>query len=105
MVRSSWFISRALLVGTVTTLLLADPARAQEFDGRTTEGTIDRVSNTLVGIAIGIGVMLVIYIWHTNPHRRVRVATRRRDRKEQLLQAELEDEFVLPTEVDDHPAE
>ncbi len=53
-----------------------------EFDTRMTEGTIERVSNTLLIIAASTGFMLVLYIGHTSPRRRVRVANRRRNRRE-----------------------
>lgn len=50
---------------------------AEPFDGRATEGTIDRVRRTLVGIAVATTVGLVAFWWHTSPARRLRVATQR----------------------------
>ena len=54
------------------------------FDGNETEGTIDRVRLQLLGVAAITGALLVVYIWHTDPERRRRVALRRRDRRERL---------------------
>ncbi len=72
-----------------------------EFDANEAEGTVDSVRRRLIAIAIGTGVMLVLYIWHTDPRRRFEVATRRRERREAQERMGLEDGFVLPSEVDE----
>ncbi len=69
------------------------------FDENESEATIRWVTRALVGIAAGTGFLLVIYIWHTNPRRRLRVATRRRERRESNRRQGLEDEFLLPHEM------
>ena len=50
---------------------------AETFDPNSTEATVVRVRNTLVGIAFACAVGLALFWWHTNPRRRLRVATRR----------------------------
>ena len=70
------------------------------FDANETEGTIERVRYQLLAVAAVTGVLLVGYIWHTDPQRRLRVATRRREDRERAGVAALEDEFMLPGEVD-----
>ena len=72
-----------------------------EFDSNEAQGTVDAVRRALVGVAIGTGVMLVLYIWHTDPRRRFEVAGRRRERQEAKQRIGLEDEFVLPGEIED----
>jgi hypothetical protein len=72
-----------------------------EFDADEAQGTVDTVRRALIGIAIGTGAMLVLYIWHTDPRRRFEVATRRRERREAEQRFGLEDEFVLPADIDD----
>lgn len=74
---------------------------ADEFDSSEAQGTVDTVRRALIGIAIGTGVMLVLYIWHTDPRRRFGVASRRRERQEVAQRIGLEDEFVLPGEIED----
>lgn len=49
----------------------------EPFDGRASEGTIDRVRRVLVAIAVATSVGLVAFWWHTSPARRLRVATQR----------------------------
>jgi hypothetical protein len=51
-----------------------------EFDGRSTEDTVRLVVGTLVGIAGVTSVMMLVFVWHTSPRRRLRVATRRAER-------------------------
>ncbi len=109
--------SRFLLMGLLMALLLAvaSPARAQDgssgdpdpvadadvFDENESEATIEWVTFTLVGIAVCTGLLLVLYIWHTSPRRRLRVATRRRERRDEGRQLDFDDEFLLPADVDD----
>ena len=76
-----------------------------EFDANEAQGTVDTVRRALIGIAIGTAVMLVLYIWHTDPRRRFEVATRRRERREAEQRFGLEEEFVLPDEIDDFEAD
>jgi hypothetical protein len=73
---------------------------AEAFDANETEGTIDRVRYQLLGVAAITGVLLVGYLWHTDPQRRLRVAHRRREDREREAVAALEDEFVLPADAD-----
>jgi uncharacterized membrane protein YgaE (UPF0421/DUF939 family) len=73
---------------------------AEAFDANETEGTIDRVRYQLLGVAAITGALLVGYIWHTDPQRRLRVAHRRREDREREAVAALEDEFVLPADAD-----
>ncbi len=83
----------------------ASPSLAQdsadEFEADEAQGTVDTVRRALIGIAIGTGVMLVLYIWHTDPRRRFEVAMRRRERREAEQGVGVEDEFVLPADFDD----
>ncbi len=115
---------RSVLGGVVFVLAIAvgGPAAAQEdapseplpddvadevidaFDENESEATIEWVTRSLVGIAGGTGFLLVVYLWHTNPSHRLRVATRRRERREATTRLGLEDEFVLPAEVDEEIA-
>ncbi len=71
------------------------------FDENETEGTIDRVRLQLLAIAAVTGGLLVVYIWHTDPQRRQRVADRRRDDRERVGLVALDDEFVLPGDLED----
>ena len=52
-----------------------------EFDGRSTRDTVRLVVGSLIGIAAGTAVMMVVFVWHTSPRRRLRVATRRAERR------------------------
>ena len=107
---------RALAVAlALGVLVLAGPAAAttpnqdpegdvevdEGFDENETEGTIDRVRLQLLAIAAVTGGLLVVYIWHTDPQRRQRVADRRRDDREREGLVALDDEFVLPGDLDD----
>lgn len=67
-------------------------ADEEEFDGRSTEDTVRFVVGTLVGIAAVTTVMMLVFIWHTSPRRRLRVATRRADRERERSLAEVDDE-------------
>lgn len=71
------------------------------FDANETQGTIERVRYQLLGIAAVAGALLVGYIWHTDPQRRLRVATRRRDARERAAIEALDDEFMLPVDAED----
>ena len=61
----------------------ADPIAAdeEEFDGRTTADTVRLVVGSLIAIAIGTALLMLMFIWHTSPRRRFRVATRRAERR------------------------
>lgn len=95
----------AFALGIAAVAGSASPAVAQDdgvaFDENETEGTIDRVRFQLLGIAAVTGALLVGYIWHTDPQRRQRVALRRRDDRERAALDALDDEFILPADVDD----
>lgn len=71
------------------------------FDANETESTIDAIRYQLWGIAGVTGALLVVYVWHTDPARRQRVADRRRSERELATATALEDMFVLPGEIDD----
>ena len=77
------------------------PVEADVFDESESEATVEWVTRALVAIGAGTGLLLVGYIWHTSPRRRLRVAIRRREDREASRRLGLEDEFVLPVEVDD----
>ena len=70
------------------------------FDANETESTIDAIRYQLWGIAGITGALLVVYIWHTDPARRQRVADRRRSERERAAATALEDLFVLAGEID-----
>lgn len=71
------------------------------FDANETESTIDAIRYQLWGIAGVTGALLVVYVWHTDPARRQRVADRRQSEREHAAAAVLEDMFVLPGEIED----
>jgi len=52
-----------------------------DFDGRSTQDTVRLVVGSLIAIAVGTAVMMVVFVWHTSPRRRLRVATRRAERR------------------------
>lgn len=86
----------------------ATPAFAQDdevFDENETQGTVESIRLQLWGIAAVTGGLLVVYIWHTDPARRQRVADRRRADREFADALHLEDEFVLPVDVEDEAAD
>lgn len=78
----------------VTMALVALPAvaAAQQdtaaFDGRSTQDTVRVVVGSLVGLAGVVFVLLLVYVWHTSPRRRLRVALRRLDAEETLDEGE-----------------
>ena len=104
---------RSLLVATVlvvSVLGAGAPVAAQVdsngaeddvFDANETESTIDAIRYQLWGIAGVTGALLVVYVWHTDPARRQRVADRRQSEREHAAAAALEDMFVLPGEIED----
>ena len=104
---------RSLLVATVfvvSVLGAGAPVAAQVdsngaeddvFDANETESTIDAIRYQLWGLAGVTGALLVVYIWHTDPARRQRVADRRQSEREHAAAAALEDMFVLPGEIED----
>ena len=103
---------RSLLVAlfVVNVLGFGSPVAAQVdgidaendvFDANETESTIDAIRYQLWGIAGITGALLVVYVWHTDPARRQRVADRRQSEREHAAAAALEDMFVLPGEIED----
>ena len=104
------FITSMLFVGAAVA-----PAAAQsedpdaEFTADETAGDIERIRTALYVIAAVTGGLLVIYVWHTNPRRRMDVAVRRRAAREQEQLDSLDDAFVLPgdvaSEVEDESAD
>ncbi|MEM9520435.1 MAG: hypothetical protein AAGA37_14035 [Actinomycetota bacterium] len=89
-----------LVVGVVSPVAAQDADSG--FDENETESTIERVRYQLLGIAGVTTVLLVGYVWHTDPERRRRVAERRRDDQERAGVVALDEEFVLPIDVDEH---
>ena len=83
----------------------SDGAEDEVFDANETESTIDAIRYQLWGIAGITGVLLVLYVWHTDPARRQRVADRRQSKRELAAATALEDMFVLPGEIDEQPAD
>lgn len=55
----------------------AAPAEAQLVKDDDTSATVQRIRRELIAIAAVTTVGLVIFVWHTSPSRRLRVATRR----------------------------
>lgn len=94
-------IASSVLVGAVAPVAAVAQADTEVFDEDETESTIDRVRTQLLVIAAVTGALLVVYIWHTDPQRRLRVATRRRDARERAAVAALDESFLLPVDVDD----
>ena len=98
-------VAAALCLG----VLVAAPATAAaqgddtEFTADETAGDIDRIRTSLLVIAAATGVLLVVYVWHTNPRRRMDVAVRRRAAREQEQMDTLDDAFVLPADADAGP--
>lgn len=78
---------------------------SSEFFVDGTETTVDRVRTSLFVIAAVTGGLLVVYIWHTNPRRRMAAAVRRREARELAALDSLDEAFVLPAELDDVDAE
>ena len=87
-------------------LAVVAPAAAQDtddadaFDENETEGTVDSVRYQLWAVAGVTGALLVVYIWHTDPERRQRVADRRQADREHADALALEDQFLLPADFD-----
>ena len=98
---SALFLACALMVSAPAGATAGIAQQDDEaFDANETEGTIERVRYQLLGVAAVTGALLVGYIWHTDPQRRLRVATRRRENRERAAIVALEDEFVLASEAD-----
>lgn len=70
-----------------------------EFTADETAGDIDRIRTSLIVIAVATGALLVVYVWHTNPRRRMDVAVRRRAALEQEQMDTLDDAFLLPADA------
>ena len=54
---------------------------SQIFDDRKAEKEVDLIVNFLLSIAVFMAVMLGVFLWHTSPRRRLRVARTRADRR------------------------
>jgi hypothetical protein len=59
---------------------VVDAADDDDFDGRSTRDTVRFVVGSLVAIAGVTAVSLLVFVWHTSPSRRQRIAVRRADR-------------------------
>lgn len=100
---------RALAILVVAGALVLGPGAAisagqsdgEPFTADETAGDIERIRTSLFVIAAVTGGLLVLYIWHTNPRRRMDVAVRRRDAREQEQMDFLDGEFVLPGEIEE----
>lgn len=98
-------LASLLLVAAVVLVCIAAPVAAvaqdaqEAFTADETASDIDRIRHSLFVIAAVIGGLLVIYVWHTNPRRRMDVAIRRRAAREQDQMNFLDDTFVLPVDV------
>jgi hypothetical protein len=71
---------RALFLMVTWWWLVVSPAAAQEedaYDGRSTDETVRFVVGGLIAIALATAVLMLVFIWHTSPRRRQRVASRR----------------------------
>ena len=95
------FLVTALAVGVAAPAASVAQGADEEFTADETAGDIDRIRTSLYVIAAVTGGLLVVFIWHTNPRRRMDVAIRRRAAREQDQMDSLDDAFVLPGEVDD----
>lgn len=89
-----------MLLATATTVVAQD-TDAEAFDENETEGTVDSVRYQLWAVAGVTGALLVVYVWHTDPSRRKRVFDRRQADREHAEALALEDQFVLPADLDD----
>ena len=72
------FATSVILAGWTLSAGVATAAHApvqddEVFDENETQGTIDRVRYQLLAIAGVTGVLLVLYVWHTDPQRRAPV--------------------------------
>ncbi|MGB1506477.1 MAG: hypothetical protein ACPHDT_13435 [Acidimicrobiales bacterium] len=94
-----------LLVGAAFMVVMVAPVEAfvehgqEGFTADETASDIERIRNSLYIVAAVTGGLLVIYIWHTNPRRRMDVAIRRRTVREQNQMDSLDDTFALPGDV------
>lgn len=69
---------RALALVVAWLVVTASPVAAaagdESYDGRSTEDTVRIVVGGLVAIAAVTAVLMLVYIWHTSPRRRLRIA-------------------------------
>ena len=56
-------------------------ADEEEFDGRSTAATVRLVVTSLIAVAGVTAIMMLMFIWHTSPRRRFRIATRRAEQR------------------------
>lgn len=64
-------------LGSPHQLQETEPSDEEPFDGRSTEDTVRVVVGSLMAIAGATALLMLGYIWHTSPRRRLRAATRR----------------------------
>lgn len=91
-----------LCVASAPAVSATTPAQADDetFTADDAAGDIERIRTSLFAIAAVTGGLLVVYIWHTNPRRRMEVAVRRRAAREIADLESLDDTFVLPADLD-----
>ena len=65
------------LLGMAAVGLSSLLAQDDVYDGRSTEDTVRLVVGGLVGIAVAVALLTVLYLWHTSPGRRLRIAEAR----------------------------
>jgi hypothetical protein len=56
---------------------VAGAAGEEIYDGRSTDDTVRMVVGGLLAIAAVTAVLTLVYIWHTSPRRRLRIARNR----------------------------
>ena len=49
----------------------------EQYDGRSTDDTVRMVVAGLLAIAAVTAVLMLVYVWHTSPRRRLRIARSR----------------------------
>ncbi len=66
----------ALVIGWVAVLgsSVAAAAGEETYDGRGTDDTVRMVVGGLIAIAAVTAVLTLVYVWHTSPRRRLRIA-------------------------------
>ena len=79
-----------------------DPATEDEdeFDGRSTADTVRVVVGSLIAVAGATAILMLVFIWHTSPRRRFRVATRRGERRRSQLASDEDDMALDDDEID-----
>jgi hypothetical protein len=79
-----------------------DPATEDEdeFDGRSTADTVRVVVGSLIAVAGATAILMLVFIWHTSPRRRFRVANRRAERRRAEVTSDEDDMAVNDDEVD-----